>query len=173
MGAVGMSRAEAVALLTGGNGTGSRRTSGMPSGWRSCFGWTSCPWCGCRRRPGRPPAISSGAGTMSAGTWPMPATGLQAVAAPGRVWRGGTGWTCVHHEWLSGQRFTDADTQFAFDERMEELLALEAMRDRFDQRVKLRPTAPSGRRWCIGACWRGIDTLSAFGLAVEVVTDTG
>ncbi|MEU4499431.1 hypothetical protein AB0F96_39815 [Streptomyces sp. NPDC023998] len=99
---------------------------------------------------------------MSAGTWPMPATGLQAVAAPGRVWRGGTGWTCVHHEWLSGQRFTDADTQFAFDERMEELLALEAMRDRFDQRVKLRPTAPSGRRWCIGACWRGIDTLSAF-----------
>ncbi|MFC3572436.1 hypothetical protein ACFOZ0_03880 [Streptomyces yaanensis] len=33
----------------------------------------------------------------------------------GRVWRGGSGWTYIHHEWLRKQRFTDADTQFAFD----------------------------------------------------------
>jgi transposase len=87
----------------------------------------------------------------------------------GRVWRGGTGWTCLHHEWLSRQRFTDTDTQFAFDEGMEEVLALEAMRNRFDKRISSaadRPAwAPMARRL---ACLRGIDTLSAFGLAVEV-----
>ncbi|MFI6689545.1 hypothetical protein [Streptomyces sp. NPDC050485] len=53
----------------------------------------------------------------------------------GRVWRGGSGWTCIHHEWLRKQRFDDADTQFAFDNGYEEVLALETMRDRFDQRI--------------------------------------
>jgi transposase len=87
----------------------------------------------------------------------------------GQVWRGGSGWTYIHHEWLRKQRFIDADTQFAFDNGLEEVLALETMRDRFDQRIAdaaARPEwSPVVRRL---ACLRGIDTLSAFGLAVEV-----
>ncbi|MFJ2739666.1 IS110 family transposase [Streptomyces sp. NPDC087440] len=87
----------------------------------------------------------------------------------GRVWRGGTGWTCLHHEWLSKQRFDGPDTQFTFDEGMDEVLTLEAMRDRFDQRIgaaAARPEwAPVVHRL---ACLRGVSTLTAFALAVEV-----
>lgn len=70
---------------------------------------------------------------------------------------------------LCRQRFADPDTQFAFDNGLEEVLALEVMRDHFDHRITdaaARPAwAPVVRRL---ACLRGIDTLSAFGLAVEV-----
>ncbi|WP_217503481.1 IS110 family transposase [Streptomyces lunaelactis] len=87
----------------------------------------------------------------------------------GRVWRGGSGWTYIHHEWLRKQRFDDADTEFAYDNGYEEVLALETMRDRFDQRITDAAARPE---WCPVvrrlSCLRGIDTLSALGLAVEV-----
>nr|WP_217621394.1 transposase [Streptomyces lunaelactis] len=69
----------------------------------------------------------------------------------GRVWRGGSGWTYIHHEWLRKQRFDDADTEFAYDNGYEEVLALETMRDRFDQRITDAAAAPNGVRSC-AAC---------------------
>ncbi|MEU6323968.1 IS110 family transposase [Streptomyces sp. NPDC047009] len=87
----------------------------------------------------------------------------------GRVYCGGTGWTRQHHRWLTAQRFPDPDTQFAFDQALEQVLALEALRGRFDRRIADAAARPQW--WPVVrrlSCLRGIDTLSAFGLAAEI-----
>ena len=87
----------------------------------------------------------------------------------GRLYCGGTGWTQVHHQWLFSQQFPSPDTQFAYDEQLGQVLTLETMRDRFDQQIA---TAAERPQWAPVvhrlACLRGISTLTAFGLAVEV-----
>ncbi|MGV9885288.1 IS110 family transposase [Streptomyces sp. NPDC003006] len=68
----------------------------------------------------------------------------------GRVYSNGSGWTCVHHHWLTGQRFPDPDTQFAYDQELDQVLSLEALRDRFTSASPWRRPAPNGPRWYTG-----------------------
>jgi transposase len=85
-----------------------------------------------------------------------------------RVYCDTTRWTRQHHRRLTAQQFPDPDTQFAFDQALEQVLAPEALRDRFDQHIADAAARP---QWCPVmcrlSCLRGINTPSAFGLTTE------
>jgi transposase len=87
----------------------------------------------------------------------------------GIVWSGGTAWTGAHHSWLSRQHFDLPGLQAAYDTTLETVLLAQSRRDRLDktidqmaQEVQWWPTVSRLQ------CLRGISTLTAFGLAVEV-----
>ena len=87
----------------------------------------------------------------------------------GIVYSGGTAWTGVHLAWLRRQRFAAAGLQTAFDAEHEAVLGAEARRDRLDTAIEAMAAdseyTPVVHRL---GCLRGISTLTAFGLAVEV-----
>jgi transposase len=87
----------------------------------------------------------------------------------GVVWSGGGTWTFRHHAWLARQSFDRPALQIAYDSAYEAVLIAESRRDRLDKAITAAATDPA---WAgvvarLG-CLRGIDTLTAFGLAVEI-----
>jgi transposase len=87
----------------------------------------------------------------------------------GIVWSGGQAWTGRHELWLRGQRFDLPGRQLAFDADFEAMLMAVARRDRLDKAIVAMANdsdfTPVVRRL---GCLRGVSTLTAFGLAVEV-----
>jgi transposase len=87
----------------------------------------------------------------------------------GIVYYGGKAWTGVHDGWLRQQRFEQAGLQMAYDTAYETMLAAVARRDRLDKTIAAMaadsPFTPVVDRL---GCLRGISTLTAFGLAVEI-----
>jgi transposase len=87
----------------------------------------------------------------------------------GIVWSGGEAWTRKHEEWLRRQRFDLPGRQLAFDADFEAVLMAGQRRDRLDEAILVMAAdsefTPVVRRVC---CLRGVSTLTAFGLAVEV-----
>jgi transposase len=87
----------------------------------------------------------------------------------GIVYSGGKAWTGAHDHWLRQQRFDARATQLTFDSDYDTVLATEARRDRLDQAIEVMATdsefTPVVRRL---SCLRGVSTLTAFGLAVEI-----
>jgi transposase len=87
----------------------------------------------------------------------------------GLVYWGGQAWTAEHEHWLRAQRFERRGVQVAFDEAFDAVLATVARRDRLDKVIEQvagqDPWAPVVDRL---ACVRGVGTLTAFGLAVEI-----
>jgi len=87
----------------------------------------------------------------------------------GIVWSGGAAWTGRHEQWLRQQHFDLPGRQVAFDADFEAILMATARRDRLDQAIAVMandsPYTPVVRRLC---CLRGVSTLTAFGLAVEI-----
>jgi transposase len=91
----------------------------------------------------------------------------------GLVYYGGTAWTGAHDRWLRAQRQTGAFDRpglgVAFDSAYDTLLATTARRDRLDTAVAEMAAAsaftPVVTRL---GCLRGVSTLTAFGLAVEI-----
>ena len=84
-------------------------------------------------------------------------------AGPGRAW------TARHRAWLAGLRFHDRASELAFADYLHAHDALLARRDRLD--AALVELAVSCRQAPLIArlrCLRGIDTLSAVGLACEI-----
>jgi transposase len=87
----------------------------------------------------------------------------------GIVYYGGRAWTEAHETWLRGQQFGQRGVELAFDADLEAMLLTRDRRDRLDKAI----TQMAGdseytavvRRLCR---LRGISTLTAFGLAVEV-----
>lgn len=87
----------------------------------------------------------------------------------GIVYCGGNAWTAVHEQWLRSQRFNQPGLQTAFDEAFEAVLAALARRDRLDAAITaMAATEPWASVVTRLACVRGIATLTAFGLAVEI-----
>jgi transposase len=87
----------------------------------------------------------------------------------GLVYSGGKAWTSKHDGWLRGQRFPNRLTQFTFDSDYETVLAAVARRDRLDQQIEdLAADSEFTSLVRRLACLRGISTLTAFGLAVEI-----
>jgi transposase len=87
----------------------------------------------------------------------------------GIVYYGGSAWTGAHEQWLRGQRFERAGVQLAFDEAFDTVLGTAARRDRLDAAITaMAATAPWAAVVTRLACVRGIATLTAFGLAVEI-----
>jgi transposase len=87
----------------------------------------------------------------------------------GIVYSGGSAWTGVHLVWLRRQRFDAPGLQLAFEAEHEAVLQAEARRDRLDTAIKAMAAdsefTPVVNRL---GCLRGVSTLTAFGLAVEV-----
>jgi transposase len=87
----------------------------------------------------------------------------------GIVYGGGTAWTGAHDRWLRQQRFGNPVTTMAFESDYEASVAITAWRDRLDKAITELAAAseftPLVRRL---ACLRGVSTLTAFGLAVEI-----
>jgi transposase len=87
----------------------------------------------------------------------------------GIVYSGGKAWTGVHDTWLCQQRFELAGLQIAYDTAYETVLATSARRDRLDKAISAMAAdssfTPVADRL---GCLRGVSTLTAFSLAVEI-----
>jgi transposase len=87
----------------------------------------------------------------------------------GIVWSGGKAWTGVHDRWLRAQRFESAALQLTYDTAYETMLAALDRRDRLDTAIAALAAdsgfTPVVRRL---GCLRGVSTLTAFALAVEI-----
>jgi transposase len=87
----------------------------------------------------------------------------------GVVYSGGRPWNGVHETWLRGQRFGQRSVQIAFDTELEAMLLVLDRRARLDKAITEMADdgeyTPVVRRL---GCLRGVSTLTAFGLAVEI-----
>ena len=87
----------------------------------------------------------------------------------GLVYSGGQAWTGTHDVWLRGQCFERYGVRLAFDADYETVLLAAARRDRLDAAIEAMAAdsefTPVVRRL---SCLRGVSTLTAFALAVEV-----
>jgi transposase len=87
----------------------------------------------------------------------------------GIVYCGGKAWTGTHETWLHEQHFTQRGIQLAFDADLEAMLLTLDRRNRLDAAIAGMAAesqyTPLVRRL---GCLRGISTLTAFGLAVEI-----
>jgi transposase len=87
----------------------------------------------------------------------------------GIVYSGGQAWTAKHELWLRTHRFEAAGLQLAYDAAFDAMLATLDRRDRLDRAITAMATdsafTPVVTRL---SCVRGISTLTAFGLAVEI-----
>lgn len=86
----------------------------------------------------------------------------------GRVFDG-RAWTGLHDTWLKRQVFEHAATRGAFDDYYGAVLAARVRRDGLDERISEMATDPRfapivGRLGCL----RGVGTLTAFALCVEI-----
>ena len=85
------------------------------------------------------------------------------------VYSGGQAWTGAHDRWLRAQRFDSAATTMAFESDYEAVLAVTARRNRLDDAIAElagdSEFTPIVRRL---GCLRGVSTLTAFALAVEI-----
>lgn len=87
----------------------------------------------------------------------------------GIVYCGGEAWTGKHERWLRQQRLATPALQLAFDAAFDAMLAAVDRRDRLDRAitemaVNSEFTPVINRLQCV----RGVSTLTAFGLAVEI-----
>ncbi|HEV2345636.1 MAG TPA: IS110 family transposase [Actinocrinis sp.] len=87
----------------------------------------------------------------------------------GILYSDGKTWTGRHHAWLAAQRFAAAPVQAAYDAALEAVVMAEDRRARLDAAIAVLARDPA---WSpvvarLG-CLRGIDTLTALGLAVEI-----
>ena len=87
----------------------------------------------------------------------------------GIVYSGGQAWTGTHDAWLRRQQFDAAATRLAFESDYDAVLAVKARRDRLDAAITAMAIdsefTPIVHRL---GCLRGVSTLTAFALAVEV-----
>src|SRR5215213_8782348 len=90
----------------------------------------------------------------------------------GRVYPGVTTWNRAHRRWLAGQSFKHAPTELAFIDRLAAVDGLIARKDALDER--LSRLAQDERLWPTVArlrCFRGIDTLTALAVHLELGGD--
>lgn len=87
----------------------------------------------------------------------------------GIIYSGGNAWTQRHELWLRAQRFDNTALQLAYDSAFDAMLACLDRRNRLDEAITAMAAdsefTPVVRRL---SCIRGIATLTAFGLAVEI-----
>ena len=87
----------------------------------------------------------------------------------GILWSGGTAWTGAHHEWLRRQSFDQPALAVAYDSALETVLLTADRRDRLDNTIIEMAADPAWSPVVTRLqCLRGVSTLTAFGLAVEV-----
>jgi transposase len=81
----------------------------------------------------------------------------------------GTAWTVAHDRWLRQQRFDSRPLALAFDECYATVLQTKTRRDCLDEAIaELAATAPFAEIAARLCCLRGVSTLTALGLMVEI-----
>jgi transposase len=87
----------------------------------------------------------------------------------GIVYYDGKAWNGKHELWLRRQRFDSPALQLAYDTSFDAMLAIVDRRDRLDRAI-MQMAADSMYTPVVSrlGCIRGISTLTAFGLAVEI-----
>lgn len=81
---------------------------------------------------------------------------------------GGT-WTTRHHTWLAAQRFEIPAVQAAYDAALEAVVMAEHRRARLEQAIASLALDPAWHPIVVRlGCLRGVDVLTALGLAVEI-----
>lgn len=87
----------------------------------------------------------------------------------GIVYSGGAAWTGAHDTWLRQQHLPSQATRLAFESDYDAVLSVTARRDRLDAAITVMAAGseftPVVRRL---GCLRGVSTLTAFALAVEI-----
>ena len=87
----------------------------------------------------------------------------------GIVYFGGKAWTRNHERWLRAQRFDNPALQLSYEAAFDATLACQDRRDRLDEAITTLAAdsefTPVVHRL---GCIRGVATLTAFGLAVEI-----
>jgi transposase len=87
----------------------------------------------------------------------------------GIVYSAGVAWTGVHDVWLRKQKFESAALQLTYDTAYDTMIAAVDRRDRLDKVIAAMaadsPFTPVVTRL---GCLRGVSTLTAFALAVEI-----
>ena len=87
----------------------------------------------------------------------------------GLVYESGRAWTGVHDAWLRRQRLEQPGARAAFDDYYGAVLAAGLRRDGLDEQIRVLASEP---RWApaVGrlSCLRGVGTLTAFALCVEI-----
>ena len=87
----------------------------------------------------------------------------------GIIYSDGSAWTGKHELWMRRQSFEVSALQTAFDNDFDAVLSVQSRRDRLDEKITemaaTEPWAPVVTRL---QCLRGVSTLTAFGLAVEI-----
>jgi transposase len=94
------------------------------------------------------------------------------LLAHGRVYAGATTWNRPHRLWLGRQRFEQAPTELAFIDLLAAVDGLIARRQALDERLARLASDP--RLWPTVArlrCFRGVDTLTALALHLELGGD--
>ena len=87
----------------------------------------------------------------------------------GVVYPGKTAWTRAHREWLSRVELPDACERLVLEEYLEGVRTLELRRSRLDAAIAGRAKAPDLAPVVSAlSCIRGISTVTAFSIAVEV-----
>jgi transposase len=87
----------------------------------------------------------------------------------GLFYSDGKAWTARHDQWLRSQSFPDRGTRIAFESAYDTVLATTARRDRLD--AVIEDLAADSEFTTVArrlACLKGVSTLTAFGLAVEI-----
>jgi transposase len=87
----------------------------------------------------------------------------------GIVYSGGKAWTAKHETWLRSHRFEQPALQLAYDTSFESMLLTAQRRVRLDEAIAAM-AADSAFTPVVNrlGCLRGVSTLTAFGLAVEI-----
>ncbi len=87
----------------------------------------------------------------------------------GIVYYGGCAWTKVHDTWLRAQHFDAPGLQLAYESADDAMLAALDRRDRLDGAIMQMAAAGEYTPVTVRVgCLRGVSTLTAFGLAVEI-----
>jgi len=87
----------------------------------------------------------------------------------GIVYDGKTPWNQTHLAWLRRQHFDQAPLQVTFDNDLAAVITIVSRRDCLDkQLVELAETSPYRPIIKALSCLRGVELLTAFGLAVEI-----
>lgn len=87
----------------------------------------------------------------------------------GIVYYGGQAWTGKHEMWLRGQHFDDPALTLTYDSALDAMVACVHRRERLDNAI-VALAADSEFTLIVArlCCLRGVSTLTAFGLAVEI-----
>ena len=148
---------------------GSRPTVVTRSCWRGWCGWASWSRLGCRRGMKRRRVIWFGLGRNARGDLMRARRRLSRLLLRHGLVYDGSAWTLAHDVWRRRQRFESRPLALAFEECYAAVLQTRTRRDALDQAIEeLAGTPPFIETVGRLVCLRGVSTLTALALTVEI-----